>query len=114
MLSLAPRILVLVTLSVLAGCASAPPNVAGDWVGGIRVGTTWHAAHVTIDHAHGLISGRADVKALGVVDAPLEGSLDGRRVRFRVAAGELNELWFEGREEEDALRSDVHEWRGPA
>ncbi len=108
-----PSLCLMISVSVLTACASSPPRVDGDWVGGVRVGATWHAARLHIVQSGDGISGSASVMALNVVDAPLEGSLNGRDVRFRVLARELSGLWFEGRDEADALRSDIREWNGP-
>ncbi len=108
-----PSRLLLFLLQILGSCAPHHQEVAGDWIGAVRTGMTWHAARLRLEQSDAGLSGTADIMGLNVLGVPVDGTISRDRFQLRLAARGLSEIPFEGRMLDGALRSDTRQWRGP-
>src|SRR5262245_14497672 len=77
------RFLLAIMAISVSGCTPSPPGLDGTWRGGVRQGG-WQAARLELHQSGRSLAGRMDVPALGVHQAPVNGSIDDTRVRLRV------------------------------
>ncbi len=105
--------LLLALLPIVCACSTRDQIVAGEWIGAVRSGMTWHAAQLHLEQTGTNLSGTAVVKGMNIYGAPVEGTISGNRLHVRIVAHKLRESRFEGTLMDGRLASATGEWRGP-